>query len=165
MKMAVEPFIFFFLFLFSSPLFFLAFINLVLSFGEWRFLLLPGTVCSLIQFLHVCLYFLQLKKKSNGWVQRENRTYTCIKFWIPQILRLFQANDLRGVAVSWWPLSLAVTSVSDLMGPGHTEFVLHSQMLSCHSWGEVRCWRHLWSSPSNSQDGNSRRCLWFILVQ
>lgn len=38
--------------------------------------------------------------------------------WMPQIPRLFRANDLRGVAVSWWPLSLAVTSVWDLMGPG-----------------------------------------------
>lgn len=38
--------------------FFLASINLVLSFGEWRFLLLPDTVCSFIQVLHFCLYFL-----------------------------------------------------------------------------------------------------------
>lgn len=68
--------------------------------------------------------------------------------WMPQIPRLFQADDLRGVAVSWWPLSLAVTSVSDPMGPGHAECVLHSQMLSCRSCGQVRCWRHLCSSQA-----------------
>lgn len=40
--------------------------------------------------------------------------------WTPQVARLFKANDVNGVAVSWWPFSLAVTSVSDQMGLGHT---------------------------------------------
>ena len=54
---------------------------------------------------------------NSEWDQKVHMHQTSL--WMLQIPRLFKSNDISSVTVSWWPLSLAVTSVSDLMGPGH----------------------------------------------
>lgn len=54
---------------------------------------------------------------NSEWDQKVHVHQTSL--WTLQIPRLFKVNDISSVAVSRWPLSLAVTSVSDGMGPGH----------------------------------------------